>query len=164
MQAILYQSKRDVGAWKRLGCPQRMQRTWWQIVATPYTGFRLLKVQPNIMNISCSYTKHSALQWQQQNINQNLNSPKTPHSSPSWVSYGVSVVSILEKIDSVMIAPHCVMYHGTWVVVLVVVVRIADNLLLEKGNQFLYPNILNWVQQSQACNQWSMSCIRLVRN
>ena len=36
MQLILYQFKRDVPAWKRLGCPQRMQWTWWQIVATPY--------------------------------------------------------------------------------------------------------------------------------
>ena len=42
MQAILYQFKRDVAVRKRLGCPQCMQRTWWQIVATPYTGFRLV--------------------------------------------------------------------------------------------------------------------------
>ena len=42
MQAILYQFKKDMAAWKRLGCSQRMQRTWWQIVAPPYTGFRLL--------------------------------------------------------------------------------------------------------------------------
>ena len=38
MQNILYQIKRDVAIWKSLGCPQRKQRTWWQIVATPYTG------------------------------------------------------------------------------------------------------------------------------
>ena len=37
-QNILYQIKRDVAVWKRLGCPQRNQRTWWQIMATPYTG------------------------------------------------------------------------------------------------------------------------------
>ena len=37
-QNILYQIKRDVAVLKRLGCPQRNQRTWWQIVATPYTG------------------------------------------------------------------------------------------------------------------------------
>ena len=37
-QNISYQIKRDVAVWKRLGCPQRTQRTWWQIVATPYTG------------------------------------------------------------------------------------------------------------------------------
>ena len=38
MQNILYQIKRDVAVWKRLGCPQGKQRTWWQIVATPYSG------------------------------------------------------------------------------------------------------------------------------
>ena len=38
-QNMLYQIKRDVAVWKKLGCPQRNQRTWWQIVATPYTGF-----------------------------------------------------------------------------------------------------------------------------
>ena len=37
-QNILYQIKRDMAVWKRLGCPQRNQRTWWQTVATPYTG------------------------------------------------------------------------------------------------------------------------------
>ena len=28
-QNILYQIKPDVAVWKRLGCPQRNQRTWW---------------------------------------------------------------------------------------------------------------------------------------
>ena len=37
-QNILYQIKRDVAVWKILGCPQRNQRTWWQIMATPYKG------------------------------------------------------------------------------------------------------------------------------
>ena len=36
VQNILYQIKRDVAVWKRLRCPQRKQRTWWKIVATPY--------------------------------------------------------------------------------------------------------------------------------
>ena len=44
MQAILYQFKRYVATWKRLGCPRRMQWIWWQIVATPYMGFRLLLI------------------------------------------------------------------------------------------------------------------------
>ena len=39
MQTILYELKRDMAVWKRLGCPQR---TWWQIVATPYMGLREL--------------------------------------------------------------------------------------------------------------------------
>ena len=38
LQNIVYQIKRDVAVWKRLGCPQRKQQTWWQIVAAPYTG------------------------------------------------------------------------------------------------------------------------------
>ena len=38
MRNILYQIKRDVVVWKRLGCPQPKQRTWCQIVETPYTG------------------------------------------------------------------------------------------------------------------------------
>ena len=38
MRNILFQIKRDVAVWKRLGCPQCKQQTWWQIVATPYMG------------------------------------------------------------------------------------------------------------------------------
>ena len=38
MQNISYQIKRDMAVWKILRCPQRNQWTWWQIVATPYTG------------------------------------------------------------------------------------------------------------------------------
>ena len=37
---VLTQKRR--GWMKRLGCPQRIQQTWWQIVATPYTGFTVL--------------------------------------------------------------------------------------------------------------------------
>ena len=33
-------TKRDTVVWKRLRCPQRMQRTWRQIAATPYMGLR----------------------------------------------------------------------------------------------------------------------------
>ena len=58
MQAILYQIKRDVTACKGLGCPQRMQRTRWQIVAKPYTGFRVLSQEgPN-----------SLIHWDQDNM------------------------------------------------------------------------------------------------
>ena len=38
-QNILYKIKRDLAVWKGLGCPQPNQRTWWQIVATPYTMY-----------------------------------------------------------------------------------------------------------------------------
>ena len=46
-----------------------------------------------------------------QNINQTLDSQKTLHSSPSRASYGVSIVRILEKIDRVITAPHCMMCY-----------------------------------------------------
>ena len=57
-QNILYQIKRDVAVWKRLGCPQRSQRTWWQIVATPYTGLALLM---HLLNITEQSSKSSGL-------------------------------------------------------------------------------------------------------
>ena len=36
-----------------------------------------------------------------------LESQQTPHTSPSRASYGVSIVRILQKIDRVITAPHC---------------------------------------------------------
>ena len=50
---------------------------------------------------------HTAIRWQHQNINQILDSQKTSHSSSSWASYGKSFVRIWEKIDYVIMAPHC---------------------------------------------------------
>ena len=40
---------------------------------------------------------HMALQWLRQNINKGLTSQKTPHTSPSWTSYGISFSSSLKK-------------------------------------------------------------------
>ena len=51
---------------------------------------------------------HTALRWQRQNVDQTLNSQLTRHTSPSRASYGVSVARILEKIDRVITAPHCI--------------------------------------------------------
>ena len=34
----------------------------------------------------------------------------THHSSPSWVSYGVSIVSILGNTDQDIMALHCIMF------------------------------------------------------
>ena len=48
----------------------------------------------------------TALYRQQQNLSQTSNSPKTPHTSPSRASYGVSVV-ILKKTDHVITATPC---------------------------------------------------------
>ena len=57
---------------------------------------------------------HTALQWLRQTWTQNLKSlthtQKTLHSSPLWASYGVSFVMILENIESVITALHCMFY------------------------------------------------------
>ena len=58
MQNILYQIKRDMAVWKRLGCPQRKQRTWWQIVATPYTGSAC------VTNFPLFQARHRKGHWQ----------------------------------------------------------------------------------------------------
>ena len=39
----------------------------------------------------------TTLQWLKQNKIQSLNSQKTPHISPSWVSYGVFIAMIVEN-------------------------------------------------------------------
>ena len=43
----------------------------------------------------------TSLEWLRQKIDQGLHSQKTLHTSPSRVSYGVSIVSILEKTDHI---------------------------------------------------------------
>ena len=53
-------------------------------------------------------TLHTALQWLRHYINLSLNSQKTPHILPIRASYRVSIVSILEKTDHVITAPHCI--------------------------------------------------------
>ena len=58
MQNILYQSKREVAVWKRLRCPQR---TWWQIVATPYTGFSIFEGAPGCLGFFMIKLSHSPL-------------------------------------------------------------------------------------------------------
>ena len=59
---------------------------------------------------------HISLQEVRQNINQRLNPQKTSHSSPWGVSYGLSLVNVLEKIDGVIMALHCtkVSFNLTW--------------------------------------------------
>ena len=52
---------------------------------------------------------HTALQWQWQKVYQILESQQTPHTSPSRVSYGVSIVRIWEEIDRLITEPHCTM-------------------------------------------------------
>ena len=42
-----------------------------------------------------------------ENLGQTMYSQKTPHSLPSRASYGVSVVTILYRIDHVRMEPYC---------------------------------------------------------
>ena len=54
---------------------------------------------------------HTALQWLRENMHhQSLNSYKTLHVSPSQVNYVVNIVRILEKIDCIMLIPHCFLF------------------------------------------------------
>ena len=68
--------------------------------------------------VECSYNAvqfimilQIALRWQQQNVNQTLDSQQKPHTSPSRTSYGVShsIMRILNKIDRINSATalHC---------------------------------------------------------
>ena len=54
--------------------------------------------------------KHASLQWPRQNSNQGFPLTKVTHISPSRASYGMSIVSILEKTDPVIMAPHCIYF------------------------------------------------------
>ena len=42
MQNISYQIKRDMTVWKRLGSPQRKQRTWWKNSGNTIYGFGII--------------------------------------------------------------------------------------------------------------------------
>ena len=53
--------------------------------------------------ISCT-----ALQKQWQKINKILKSQQTAHIWSSWASYGVSFVNIVDKINSIIMALHCI--------------------------------------------------------
>ena len=62
--------------------------------------YRYNKVQYNMI-------LYTWLQRLGQNMNVSINPQKTPHNSPWRVSYGMSFVMILEKIDRVITAPRC---------------------------------------------------------
>ena len=67
----------------------------------------------DITRSNCIWFLHTAQQWLKQNIYQSWHSPKTPHASPSRANYGVCIVMILEKIDHVITAPHCISFDMT---------------------------------------------------
>ena len=55
---------------------------------------------------------HKALRWQGWNVNQTLPSQQIPHTLPIRVSYGVPIVSILDKTDHLITAQHCMFLHS----------------------------------------------------
>ena len=57
-------------------------------------------------NFSWYFIRHCDEQWQ--NVDQTVNWQKTPHTSASQVSYGVSVARILQKIDCIITVLHCI--------------------------------------------------------
>ena len=77
--------------------------------------YEIFETQPFLNTVECRYNTvqllmipFMALRWQEQNLYQTSNSQQTPLGSPSRASYGVSIVRILEKIDRVLTAPHCI--------------------------------------------------------
>ena len=83
-------------------------------ITTTTISPRIIQAGLMLKSVECRYNAigfipilHTALLWQQQNINQTSNSQQTPHSSPSRVSYGVSIMRILKKIVRVITAPQC---------------------------------------------------------
>ena len=102
MQNILYQIKRDVTVWKRLGCLQRKQRTWWQIKGNIIYG--VIVIGPVLL----SYVRYIVVEYNtilsiitqgvSTNFDQAKNSQKTVHTPPLRARYGrPSFVNYLEK-------------------------------------------------------------------
>ena len=55
------------------------------------------------------------MQELRQNIKKIMDPQKTPHKSHWRASYGVFFVDILEKIDRVLTAPHCIIHEAPMV-------------------------------------------------
>ena len=86
-----------------------LQCTYWYLPCVSVTVSLLYSVG----NKTYYYGPHhtipiTAKQWKTQNTDQTLNSQQTPHSSPFQVSYGMSTVSILEKMYHVVMALHLI--------------------------------------------------------
>ena len=69
--------------------PHCLLATWWETLTTCFSP---CTVECRYDAVQYSMISQIPLYWQQQKINQHLNSQKTPHSSPWRVSYGVPFV------------------------------------------------------------------------
>ena len=68
-------------------------------------------IQSSAVTMWSNMILHMVLRKQQQNRNQTSDSQQTRQTSPSRVSYGVSIMRNLKKIDRVITAPHCICCH-----------------------------------------------------
>ena len=88
---------------------------WFRYTCIPTYLFLLTNAWMHAYTVECRYNVvqfnrilSTALQRQEQNLNQTSNSQQTPHASPLWTSYRVSIVKISEKTDCVITAPNCI--------------------------------------------------------
>ena len=92
----------------------------------------MVKCRCNVVQYNAIF--HTALCWLKQN---SFISQKTPHILPSWASYGVCIVKIWEKIDCILMVPHCILeknYHYAATVYLC----FAFSLILRSRQQSLW--------------------------
>ena len=75
-----------------------------QIQWKPSRDWNTKKPKPHTLECRCNVVQfitilHTVLRCQQKNMNQTSKfSQQTPHSSPSWASYGVPIVRMLKRI------------------------------------------------------------------
>ena len=75
-----------------------------------------LEIQSSTVIARSNITYHIGTAAAVTELNHRLTSEKTPHTLPSWASYGVSFVRILEKIGRVLTAPHCTNHWQLFIV------------------------------------------------
>ena len=81
------------------------------IISNVSSTYRALKFGHSATNtVECHYNVSHIIAGTEAEYHR-LKSQKTPHTSPYQMSYGVSFVIILQKIDHVIKAPHCIIYR-----------------------------------------------------
>ena len=84
---------------------QAQCNVWYDLYNVYTVEYRYSAVQHNMI-------LHMVQQWLRQNMLQRLYSQKTPHTSPSRASYGVSFVSNGVTIDRIITASHCMCFFS----------------------------------------------------
>ena len=65
------------------------------------------KILQNTVQCCYNMVQFITMQWQY-NANQTSYSHETSHALHSWLSYGVSIMRLLKKIDCVIMTPYCI--------------------------------------------------------